>query len=159
MLELIVAVSLNGAIGKDGKLPWYIPDELRLFKQITMGKTVIMGRKTWDSLPVKPLPGRKCVVLSRTHVDTDIPVYENTVFVDSIEGALAQIRPGENGIIIGGEQIYRKFLPRVDVMHISTVLVNINEPNTKFPPYNPDEWVEVSEIKNRHFTYRSYYRL
>lgn len=158
MIEMIAAVSLNGSIGKDGKLPWHIPDELDLFKTVTMGKTVIMGRKTWDSLQRKPLPGRLNVVISRTHVPSHVGEDEGVVFVDSLPAALEFCRDEHDAVIIGGEQVYRRFLPFVDVLHLSRIKLNIKDPDAFFPEVNWAEWECVGHADRGEYTYNAYLR-
>lgn len=119
MLGMIVACDRNGAIGKDGDLPWRQSTDLQHFKQITMGSNLIMGRKTWDSLPGM-LPGREHFVLSRGEVE-GVPVI-------SVDEAL-----GMDGWIIGGGQIYELFLPHVTELHRTIIDARVNDADTFFP--------------------------
>ena len=119
MLGMIVACDRNGAIGKDGDLPWRQSTDLQHFKKITMGSNLIMGRKTWDSLPGM-LPGREHYVLSRGKVE-DITVI-------TVEEALAM-----EGWIIGGGQIYEIFLPHVNELHRTIIDARVSEADTFFP--------------------------
>ena len=119
MLGMIVACDRNGAIGKDGDLPWRQSTDLQHFKKITMGSNLIMGRKTWDSLPGM-LPGRGHYVLSRGQVE-DITVI-------TVEEALAM-----EGWIIGGGQIYEIFLPHVNELHRTIIDARVSEADTFFP--------------------------
>ena len=119
MLGMIVACDRNGAIGKDGDLPCRQSTDLQHFKQITMGSNLIMGRKTWDSLPGM-LPGREHFVLSRGEVE-GVPVI-------SVEDAL-----GMDGWIIGGGQIYELFLPHVTELHRTIIDARVNDADTFFP--------------------------
>ena len=119
MLGMIVACDRNGAIGKDGDLPWRQSTDLQHFKKITMGSNLIMGRKTWDSLPGM-LPGREHYVLSRGQVD-GIPVI-------TVEEAL-----GMEGWIIGGGQIYEIFLPHVNELHRTIIDARVSNADTFFP--------------------------
>lgn len=119
MLGMIVACDRNGAIGKDGDLPWRQSTDLQHFKKITMGSNLIMGRKTWDSLPGM-LPGREHYVLSRGKVE-DITVI-------TVEEALAM-----EGWIIGGGQIYEIFLPHVNELHRTIIDARVREADTFFP--------------------------
>ncbi|HEX2761994.1 MAG TPA: dihydrofolate reductase, partial [Rhizomicrobium sp.] len=104
-IVLVVAIADNGVIGKDGALPWHISDDMKRFKALTMGHTVVMGRKTWDSLPRKPLPGRVNVVVTR-QMDWQA---EGAVAASS----LGQATSGTSGtvMIIGGAEIYERALP------------------------------------------------
>ena len=158
MVEMIAAVSLNGSIGKNGKLPWHIPDELALFKTVTLGKTVIMGRKTWDSLNRRPLPGRKNVVISRTHVPSHVGDDDEVIFVDSLPAALEFCRDGYDAVIIGGEQVYRRFLPFVDMLHLSRIKLNVKEPDAFFPNVNWAEWDCVGQADRGEYIYNAYVR-
>ena len=119
MLGMIVACDRNGAIGKDGDLPWRQSTDLQHFKQITMGSNLIMGRKTWDSLPGM-LPGREHFVLSRGEVE-GVPVI-------SVDDAL-----GMDGWIIGGGQIYELFLQHVTELHRTIIDARVNDADTFFP--------------------------
>ena len=119
MLGMIVACDRNGAIGKDGDLPWRQSTDLQHFKKITMGSNLIMGRKTWDSLPGM-LPGREHYVLSRGQVE-GVPVI-------TVEDALEM-----DGWIIGGGQIYEIFLPHVNELHRTIIDVRVSDPDTFFP--------------------------
>jgi dihydrofolate reductase len=137
IISLVVASSRNGVIGKDGGLPWHISSDLKLFKQITMGKPVIMGRKTWDSLPRKPLPGRRNIVISRK---ADLTV-DGAEFVSGVDKALASAcvdHPPEVAVIGGGE-IYRLFWPLANQIYLTEVDLDV-EGDTFFPKINSDEW-------------------
>lgn len=158
MVEMIAAVSLNGCIGKNGKLPWHIPDELALFKTVTLGKTVIMGRKTWDSLNRRPLPGRKNVVISRTHIPCHVGDDDEVIFVDSLPTALEFCRDGHDAVIIGGEQVYRRFLPFIDVLHLSRIKLNVTDGDAFFPDVNWVEWGCVGRADRGEYVYNAYVR-
>lgn len=158
MIEMIAAVSLNGSIGKNGQLPWHIPDELALFKHVTLGKTIIMGRKTWDSLNRRPLPGRKNVVISRTHIPAHTDGDDGVIFVDSLPAALEYCRDDNNAVIIGGEQVYRRFLPFVDMLHLSRIKLNVREPDAFFPEVNWAEWDCVGQADRGEYIYNAYVR-
>lgn len=120
-LQMIVAVSQNGAIGKDGWLPWKLPEDLKWFKRATIGKSIIMGRRTWDSLPYKPLPYRINIVL--TH--KELP---DCICVQSIEQAIA--RAPSQPIIIGGAEVYEQAKHLVTTMFVSEVHCEVPEPFT-----------------------------
>src|SRR5512133_1457976 len=110
MISIIVAVSDDWGIGKDNELLWHISEDLKRFKSLTIGKTVIMGKKTWESLPRKPLQGRKNIVL------TDIPneTIEGAVTAYSIDDALSKCEKDEELFVIGGGSIYRQFMALAD---------------------------------------------
>lgn len=114
-IVLVVAVAENGVIGNDGKIPWHISEDLKRFKALTMGHTVVMGRKTWDSLPRKPLPGRVNVVVTR---QKDWQA-EGAVTASSLEAATA----GTSGavMIIGGAEIYERALPMATRIELTEV--------------------------------------
>lgn len=116
-ISMIAAVSSNMAIGKNNQLLWYIPEDLKHFKQITQGNTVIMGRKTWESLKIKPLPNRDNVIL--TNSMSDIP--QGVFVAHSVEDALAMCNPEHENFIIGGEMIYRVFLPIAQKLYLTRV--------------------------------------
>lgn len=119
MLGMIVACDRNGAIGKDGDLPWKQSTDLQHFKKITMGSNLIMGRKTWDSLPGK-LPGREHFVLSRGNVEgVDVISFEQAMQMD--------------GWIIGGGEIYELFLPHVGELYRTIIDARVSSPDTFFP--------------------------
>jgi dihydrofolate reductase len=111
-ITLILARAENGIIGKDGAIPWHISDDLKRFKALTLGKTVVMGRKTWDSLPKKPLPGRRNIVVTRD-ADWRAEGAENM----SLDTALAQ----PDIFVIGGAEIYREALARADRIELTQV--------------------------------------
>ena len=115
-VNLIVAIGRNGEIGKDGELIWKISDDLKRFKALTTGHPVIMGRKTWDSLPIRPLPGRRNIVLTRQadfKEEGAEPAY-------SISQALS-MTSDEDPFVIGGEEIYKAFLPYSDRIYLTEV--------------------------------------
>lgn len=133
-LELIAAVSANGAIGKDGSLPWHIPDELAWFKKATQGKAVIMGRVTWDSLPIKPLPNRLNIVISKQQSN-----FKGALCASTLDDAIA-LASGP-AIIIGGASIYAQALPFVDTMYLTEIKgVLVDEPFTAFPWFDVNNW-------------------
>lgn len=117
MISIIVAVSEDWGIGKDNELLWHISEDLKRFKRLTTGNTVVMGKKTWESLPRKPLPGRKNIVLT----DNPKELIENAVTCYSIEEALSKCSPDEEVFIIGGGSIYRQFMPLADRLYITHV--------------------------------------
>jgi dihydrofolate reductase len=115
-ISIVVAVAKNGVIGRDNTLPWRIPEDLKRFKALTMGKPVIMGRKTWDSLPKKPLPGRSNIVITRN------PEFraDGAVVVHSFAAAVAKAGSGEIAVI-GGEAIFAEALPIADIINMTQV--------------------------------------
>jgi dihydrofolate reductase len=120
MISIIVAVSDDWGIGKDNELLWHISEDLKRFKRLTTGKTVIMGKKTWYSLPKRPLPGRKNIVL--TDIRDEIIDGSETVY--SIDEALNKCSKEEEAFVIGGGSIYRQFIPKADRLYITHVHMN-----------------------------------
>ncbi len=117
MISIIVAVSDDWGIGKDNELLWHIPEDLKRFKRLTLGKCVIMGKKTWESLPRKPLPDRKNIVL------TDIPgeCIDCSFTAYSIPDALSKCEKDQEVFVIGGGSVYRQFMPVADRLYITHV--------------------------------------
>ena len=136
-LRAIVAMNREGVIGKAGNLPWHLPEDLRHFKELTMGHPVIMGRKTWESLPKRPLPGRRNIVVSR---NPDFHAEGAEVF-PSIEEAVEACR--EVPFIIGGEQIYRAALPFCTRIFITEVDAEVEGADAFFPPLPSQDWDET----------------
>tara|TARA_Y100000590_G_scaffold82060_1_gene91389 strand:- start:414 stop:899 length:486 start_codon:yes stop_codon:yes gene_type:complete len=135
-VHLIWAQDLNGGIGVSGKLPWHIKEDLKNFKALTLNSTIIMGRKTWDSLPIKPLPKRKNLVLSKT-VQNDVKTYHSfqECFDDCKKQNLDKI------FVIGGRSIYKLFFDYADFLHITNVSLDNPNINEFFPISN-------NQIKN-----------
>lgn len=138
-LHLIFARASNGVIGRDGQLPWHLPEDLAHFKRTTLGCPVIMGRKTWDSLPPKfrPLPGRTNIVITRqVHWRAD-----GAVRAGSIDEAVAACPSGADAWVIGGAEIYAQALARAS----TAVVTEIDAPfdgDALAPPFGPG-WVET----------------
>ncbi len=134
---LVLAMADNGVIGAHGTIPWRIADDMKRFKAITMGKPIVMGRKTWDSLPKKPLPGRVNIVVTRDrgwHAD-------GAVVAHSLDEALAR---GDAEIaVIGGAEIYKAALPRADVIELTEVHADFDG-DAHMPPFGPTQWREVA---------------
>src|SRR5664279_3018658 len=115
MISIIVAVSEDWGIGQDNELLWHISEDLKRFKRLTSGNTVIMGKRTWESLPRRPLPGRKNIVLT----DDKTEIIENAVTAYSIEDSLSKCETNGEIFVIGGGSIYRQFLPIADRLYIT----------------------------------------
>ncbi|MEO0575851.1 MAG: dihydrofolate reductase [Pseudomonadota bacterium] len=137
---LIVAVSDNGVIGKGNALPWRLSADLRYFKQRTMGKPIIMGRKTWQSIG-RALPGRHNIVISR---DPDFTA-DGADTVASIDAAIAACEPCEEIMIIGGAAIYTAMLPMVDTLYLTRVHVHVDGGDAFFDAIDASEWLTVCE--------------
>ena len=137
-LELIAAVARNGVIGRDGKLPWRLPGDLRRFRALTTGHSVIMGRRTWESLP-RALPDRQNIVVTRQ------PAYEapGALVTGSLGEALARVDRPEPAFCIGGGELYRAALPLARIAHITEIARDF-EGDARFPPLDRAQWREVA---------------
>lgn len=142
LISLIVAAAENDVIGRDGALPWRLSDDLRRFKTLTMGKPLIMGRRTRESIG-RPLPGRQNIVITRN------PGYraEGSDVVCSLDAALAAAGDAPEVMVIGGAEIYRQFLPlagRIYLTRVHTVIAG----DTFLPAMDPAEWKEVARTRH-----------
>ena len=136
-LSIVVAVAENGVIGSANALPWRLPDDLRRFKELTWGRPIVMGRKTYDSIG-RPLPGRANIVVSR-QAGLSIP---GCVVVGSIDEALAAAGDAPEVALIGGAQLYRAALPSVSTIHLTRVHADVPG-DTFFPELDPMQWRET----------------
>ncbi|KKC04846.1 dihydrofolate reductase [Mycobacterium nebraskense] len=137
---LVWAQSTSGIIGRGGDIPWRVPEDLARFKELTIGHTVVMGRRTWESLPtkVRPLPGRKNVVLSRR---SDF-VADGAQVVDSLEAALAGSANEPETWVIGGEQVYLLALPHATRCEVTEVEVDLRrDDDDALAPVLDDTWL------------------
>ncbi|MFA6806486.1 MAG: dihydrofolate reductase [Bacteroidales bacterium] len=144
MINIIVAIAQNNAIGKNNDLLWHISEDLKYFKRTTLGSPIIMGRKTWDSLPFKPLPKRENIVISR---NKDLEI-EGAKIINSIEEAITYAKTLENCFIIGGGMIYTSALPLCDKLYITKVFKDF-EADTFFPEINPKIWILESQSEKQ----------
>jgi len=145
MIIGIVAVDQNGAIGKGGKLPWHYSADMKFFKETTIGNAVVMGRKTWLTLK-KPLPQRLNIVLSRK---SEIEPQESVIVMRDVESVLEKANNLDCDLyVIGGEQVYKAFLPHIDRWLVTEVPLTINDADTFVPQeYLRDfEGIESREI-------------
>jgi len=140
MISIIVVVSEDWGIGKDNELLWHISEDLKRFKRLTFGNTVIMGKNTWESLPRRPLPGRKNIVLT----DNPNECIECSVTAYSIEDALDKCDKGEEIFVIGGGSIYRQFMPIADRLYITHVHQKA-QADIYFPEIDPEVWKVVDK--------------
>lgn len=142
MVSLIVAMSTNRIIGRDGDLPWRLPADLRHFKKTTMGHHLIIGRATWDEVG-KPLPGRTMVVVTRNR---DFSA-EGVLVAHSVDEALALVRDDDEPFIGGGAEIYRQALEAgiPDRLYITRVHAEV-EGDTVFPDFDPDDWLLADRV-------------
>ena len=157
MISLIAAVAENGVIGSKNALPWYIPEDLKHFKQITTGKTVLMGRNTYDSIIRrlgKPLPDRKSIVISKSsdlHVANGIKVYSD------IGSAIESSKDEPEVMVIGGGQIYNQMIDYADRLYITEVHKQV-EGDTMFPEIDKSIWSETSREDHQEFSFVTYER-
>lgn len=149
-IALVVAVARNGAIGKDGDMPWHLPGELAYFKRITMGKPILMGRRTWQSLPRRPLPGRPNLVVTRDDGFSAEGAERFSTLDEALDrgAALASDLGVEELAIIGGAQIYAACLPRATRIYLTEIDAE-PDADTFFPPINPDAWQETARQPGR----------
>ena len=139
-ITIIVAKSNNGIIGKDGDLPWRLPEDLKRFKRLTTGNIVVMGRKTYDSIG-RPLPNRKNIVISR---NTSLKIEGVEIEHDLID--VLKRNQGENVYVIGGGQIYADSLPLTEKLEITEVDVELIG-DTSFPEIDSSHWKEIFREK------------
>ena len=138
MISLVVAASTNDVIGVAGELPWHLSDDLKRFKALTLGKPIVMGRKTFESIG-RSLPGRQNIVIT---TQTEF-VADGCDVVSSPEAAIAIAADAEEVMIIGGGEIYRLFLPLADRIYLTRVRVDL-EGDTVFPALDESDWLETS---------------
>jgi dihydrofolate reductase len=136
-IALVVAVSRNGVIGRAGRLPWHISSDLKLFKAITLGKPIIMGRKTWESLPRKPLPGRLNIIITRQSSFRA----EGAEVASDAQSALAIAGNPEEIAVIGGGEIYQMFLPMANRIYYTEVNADVDG-DTYFTKPDVKHWSE-----------------
>lgn len=146
MLTLIVARARCGAIGKGGDIPWHAPEDLALFQRETTGGVVIMGRKTWDSLPKKPLPRRANIVVT----SAQIPDADGVQFLP-FDAAMAAARASGNARLygIGGAGIYAALLPIADRLLVTEVDLDVDGADAFFPDFDADHWHEIARYPVR----------
>lgn len=137
-ITLVAAMTRNRVIGRDGDMPWHLPADLAHFKQVTMGRPVVMGRRTRESLG-RALPGRRNIVISRSR-ETDYPDAE---VVASLQTALERCAGEEEVMILGGGQIYQEALPRADRIELTRIETEL-EGDTHFPEIDTGSWREVA---------------
>jgi dihydrofolate reductase len=137
-ISLVLAMATNGVIGVNGALPWRIPEDMKHFKAVTMGKPILMGRKTWDSFPKKPLPGRANIVITR---DAGWAA-TGAIAVHSLDDAVARAGDADEVAVIGGAEIYRLALPRAALVHLTEVHADFAG-DTRMPRFDPALWHET----------------
>jgi|SRR5271170_420586 dihydrofolate reductase len=137
LVSLIVAMAQNGVIGRDNALPWRLPEDLKRFKAFTLGKSILMGRKTYESIG-RPLPGRANLVLTRDRKW----IAAGVTVVHSVEQALTQTGPGKELVAIGGAEIYRLVLPFARRIYLTHVHADVPG-DTFFPDFDSTQWADV----------------
>lgn len=159
MISIIVCIAKNRAIGFKNKLLYWLPNDLKRFKQLTTGHTIVMGRRTFESLPKGALPNRRNVVLSR-QADA---CFEGAEHYTSLEEALTHCRPDEDIYIIGGATVYQQAMPIADRLLVTLVDDTPAEADAFFPPIEPDVWKEVGREEHSidekhlfHYTFVDY---
>jgi dihydrofolate reductase len=139
-LSLVAAVARGGVIGRDGAIPWRIPEDMASFRELTTGHAVVMGRRTWDSLPdrFRPLPGRRNVVVTRN------PAWRagGADAAGSLEAALALLEQEDRVFVIGGAEVYAAALPLADELLLTEIELDVPG-DTFFPPYDPTVFVRA----------------
>ena len=142
MISIIVAIAEKMAIGKNNDLLWHLPEDLKRFKKLTTGHTVIMGENTFESLPIKPLPNRSNIIIS--HIEGK--KFEGCLTVYSIESALENCPDNEECFVIGGASVYKQFLEHSDKLYITRINKEI-EGDTFFPKFESDKWELIESEK------------
>lgn len=145
-IAIVVAVGQNSEIGSKGGLLWKLPRDMKFFKEVTMGHYVLMGRKTWESIPpnYKPLDGRVNMVVTRQKDFRD----EGCIVFADLETAYQHAKECGEGelMIIGGGEIYRLAMPKTDIIYLTRVHESFPEADTYFPDINSEEWEEVNRV-------------
>jgi dihydrofolate reductase len=141
-IALIAAVARNGVIGVDNHLPWRLPEDMKRFRDLTTGHSVVMGRRTWESIG-KPLPGRQNIVVTHAH-RTPVPGVE---FARSLDEALERANRPEPVFIIGGEALYREALPRAGLLYLTEILGDF-QGDARFPDFDRALWRETSRTEH-----------
>ena len=145
-ISIIAAIATNGVIGRNGQLPWHLSKDLQRFKRLTMGHTIIMGRRTWESIG-RPLPGRKTIVVTRQH---DYSIDSTSVQIAaSLDDALqrAELEGEEEAFIVGGAELYSEALPQADRFYFTEVAADVKG-DTYFPMnFDTFEWDEWESLE------------
>ncbi len=144
IISAIAAIDRNNAIGKGNDLPWRLPEDLKFFKRTTLGKPVLMGRKTFESLGNKPLPGRLNIVLSN---QPNLPLHDGVLLYSDINAALRRLQDEntEEAFIIGGGKIFKETLPIIDRLYITHVQTEVDGADAFFPHIDHSNWKLVWE--------------
>jgi len=163
-ISFIVAADENNAIGKGNKLPWKLQKDMKFFKEITMSKPIVMGRKTFESFGSKPLPGRLNIVVTR---DPDFVAPKGVLVYNNLTKAIYRMNeePGEEGFVIGGGEIYQQAMKHADRIYLTRVHCKIEDADTFFPKIDMEEFHvtgsqrhEADEKNEYPFTFINYER-
>jgi dihydrofolate reductase len=142
-ISIIAALAKNRVIGKNNKLPWNLPGDLKHFKKLTLGKPIIMGQKTFESIG-RPLPGRTNIILS---LDENFKP-QGCIVAHSIEETLKTLKHEKEIMIAGGASVYKQFLPLVNKMYLTLIDANF-EGDAYFPEFNWEDWEVIERIENQ----------
>ncbi|WP_417226969.1 type 3 dihydrofolate reductase [Amphritea sp.] len=142
-LAIIVAQAENRVIGINNNLPWHLPEDLRYFKRVTMGKPIIMGRKTFESIG-RPLPGRTNIVVSRdtTYQPENVKVVHSLEAAKALAESICMVNGCDEAMVIGGAQIYEQALPLADRLYLTQVHAEVKG-DAFFPVFHPGDWAEI----------------
>lgn len=140
-ISLIVAMANNRVIGRGNQMPWHLPADLKHFKSVTMGKPVVMGRRTFESIG-RPLPGRLNIVISR---NSDWHC-EGVETATSLDDALSKVQDVTEVMVIGGGQLYAQALPIAQTLYLTHISLDVSDADTWFPEYHPEQWNLVDVI-------------
>lgn len=143
MISIIAAIAENRAIGVNNNLPWKLPNDMKRFKKLTTDHTVIMGRKTFESLPNGALPNRTNIVITRNNAVT----FENCILFDNLQDAIKKYNTQEEVFIIGGAGIYDQAINFADKLYITLVRHSFENADAFFPEINQDEWIMIEQEK------------
>ncbi|MBE9525358.1 MAG: type 3 dihydrofolate reductase [Proteobacteria bacterium] len=170
-ISLITAMAENRVIGINNKLPWHLPADLAWFKQNTLNKPIVMGRKTWESLPFRPLPGRVNIIVSRNEdyqpLNTKNKIVEEALVVDSVNSAIkkAESENLSELVFIGGAMLYEQVLNKVDTLYLTLVKEDFDG-DSWFPEIDFTQWQESFHQDNEpdeknphHYSFKIYQRL
>ncbi|HEY5019895.1 MAG TPA: dihydrofolate reductase [Steroidobacteraceae bacterium] len=141
-IALVVAIADNGVIGRDGGLPWHLPDDLKHFKSVTLGKPLLMGRRTFESIG-KPLPGRRNLVLTRG----TLAIADGVETVASIDAARALVADASELCVIGGAAVFAQLLPEATRIYLTRVHGEV-EGDVHFPPWDAAHWRETERLEH-----------
>jgi dihydrofolate reductase len=156
-ITLVAAISKNNCIGKNGEIPWYIPEDFKRMREITQNKVLIMGRNTWESIPKhrRPLPKRTNIVITRNE-SYELP--EGVERYSSIKDAVAA-HPDEDIVSFGGQGIYKEMIEYADVLEITHVEQTVDTCDAFFPDINMSIWKEVWRENHEMFSFVTYERI